>query len=276
MSVEIKRPSLDTAYYLNGFPKSGLHLLAAMVLPVAKPLIDEDGPFDKPWAGSFLDNSWTTRWSRLEPLLYKTGRLRAGTFLKAHTGHNDAIEQFLYYLGCAHVFIYRDPRDVAVSQAYHVVDEDDVRFAHPDKELYRALGSFDDVLAAVIEGIEGYPGVMERWALYAPWLEVDWTLKVRFEDAVRDTAGTAERVLTYGLERVARVFGSKPVINREAFDLLIARMVEAVQARTYSSTFRQGTAGSWREHFAEQHKWLFKESDADGWLTRLGYAEGGW
>jgi hypothetical protein len=276
VSVEVKAPDLGAAYYLNGFPKSGLHLLAAMMLPVAKPLMDQDGPFDKPWAGSFQDNSWTANWAKMEPLAYKLGRMTAGTFLKGHTGHNETIERYLYLLGAAHIFIYRDLRDVAVSQTFHILNSEDERFAHPDRELYADLGDFGDSLMAVIEGIGKYPGVLARWELYAPWLDVAWVHKIRFEDAVRDTEGVAERVLVYGLERVAQVFQKRPVVNREVFDLLVRQMADAARARKYSPTYRRGEPGEWREHFTEQHIEAFVRTDANGWLEKLGYEEGDW
>lgn len=259
-------------WYLNGFPKSGLHLVSLMLQPVARRMPQED-VWKRPWTGTFARNSWSDEWMPLEQILFKASRVRSGHYLKTHTGYKPEIEQFLYYLGVSHIFIYRDPRDIAVSQAHHVISDDDMRFVHPGKELYRAMGNFDDVLSAVIVGLDGYPGVMHRWQYYAPWLDVDWVYKVRFEDLRRKPRECADAILRYGLQRTAGIFNQTLTIVEDAFKAVVEAMVTRSGQTEDSPTFRRGNMGDWRGEFSGKHRQLFKETDTDSWLVRLGYEE---
>lgn len=269
----IEKPKFDLKFYMNGFPKSGLHFATLMMQPIVRPL-PADGFWDKPWAGTFRHNSWSDEWAPLEQILFKVGRIQAGYYLKAHCGYREEIERFTYYSGIAHVFIYRDLRDVVVSQAHHIQHEDDKRFAHPDKEMYRKLGGISEIITACITGLDRYPGVMQRWELYAPWLDVPWVHKVRFEDMRADAEKAAAGLLRYGLNRVAQIFGHKVIVDDGVFAVVTGLMAESAGQTERSATFRKGAVGGWREHFTEEHKRLFKERDTGGWLESLGYAEG--
>lgn len=272
MELEVERHTFMAKWYLNGFPKSGLHLLALILRPMARPMVEE-GPWDKPWAGTFANNSWTNEWVPLEKLLYKVSRLQDAHYFKAHTGYKEEVERFLWYSGISHIFVYRDLRDVAVSQSYHVVAGDDTRFSHPNKDLYRSLDSHEEVLKAVIAGIDKYPGVFDRWEQYAGWLDVNWVRKVRFEDLRNKPHETVRGLVLYGLGRVAPLFNYKIAVNGDVFDLLIDAMVAEAGDTDRSITFRKGTIGQWREEFTPEIVDLFKEHDKNNWLVRLGYEE---
>lgn len=280
----LERPAYAPKWLLNGFPKSGLHLLVGYLEPVAAPLVEKETPFRKNWGGTFYDHSWSNRWAPLEQSLYKFGRLQDQHFLRAHVGYRDEVERFLYYLGAAHAFVYRDPRDVAVSQAHHILAGDDERFVHPAKDAYRALAEeaggapgvlegegFEAVLRAVIEGYGPFPGVMARWRLYAPWVGVDWVLQCRFEELIGDREGQAARILEYGLGRVAKVWERTVRVEPDAFGLLVGLMAENSRDTGRSATFRQGTAGGWRGCFTGELCDLFRRTDVEGAVEALGY-----
>lgn len=262
--------NLAAKWLLNGFPKSGLHFCVQLMRPVIKEMIPGQLHV-MPWLGTFRHHSWSEEWSDIRLMLYMMGRLHIGCYFKSHVGWRQEIEDFLWYLGVAHVFIYRDMRDVAVSQAHHVLADDNERFMHPDKELYRSLGGFDDVLAAVIEGVGIYPGVMHRWEYYAPWLEVPWVYKLRFEEAIADRHKAAGSLLRYGLERVATLFGLNLHAEGGQFKEVVCQMVESSYDTENSVTYRKGAAGGWREAFTGRHVELFKQTDTNNWLARLGY-----
>lgn len=278
---ELQEEDFQPKWYLNGFPKSGLHWLALMLAPVAKPQFEDHRLWTMPWAGSFMLNSWTDREVPLERMTYKIGRLADGQYLKGHCAYSDEVERFLWYLGAACIFIFRDFRDVAVSQAYHVLSEDDDRMAHPDKDLYKTMDSFEDVLRAVIVGTTGsdgvvYPGVMERWQYYAGWLDADWVLKLRFENLKADTHQVAMRILRYGLRRASSIFLLEPQLITAGLETVAGWMVQAGKQKDKSPTFRKGAVGDWQEHFTPELARLFEETDWDNWLVQLGYAEEGW
>jgi len=286
----------EAKWICNGFPKSGTHLLVQMVQPVApyNPGT-ESGLFDKPWTGTFQGNSWTEEWAPLERTFFKAGRIRDGHMLKAHLGYNEDLERFLYLLGAVHIFIYRDLRDVAVSQAHHIIDSDAVhifiyrdlrdvavsqahhiidsdekRFAHPDPDVY-PRDDFDEVLAQVIAGIERFPGVVERWRYYAPWLDVDWVLSVRFRDLRDEPKVWAERIFTHAVHRNADNWGREIEFDPDGLRAVVNVMAKASRLREKSPTFREGKVGGWQEAFTERHRELFKASDTEGWLVKLGF-----
>jgi len=227
--------------------------------------------WEKPWAGTFTGNSFSADWVPLENVLFKIGRLLQGHYLLGHAGFRPEIERFLYYKGVTTLLVFRDFRDVCVSQAHHVLHEDDWTHAHPAKDVYRAMDTFDDVLEAVILGIPGFPGVMERWELYCDWLYVDWVLKVSYESLVAQPKDFAKLLAENWMGRVAKLWGKNPTIEPFALELLTTQMVESMQQTELSPTFREGIPGGWKEAFTDKHIDLFKETDVNHWLVRLGY-----
>jgi len=263
-------------FVLNGFPKSGLHLAELMVSPVVRAQ-ENDPLFSDAWVGTFNGHAWTNEWLPLRAITYRLARVQAGRYVKGHCGHRDEIEQFSYYSGAAVVFIYRDLRDVAVSQAHHILNPDSRQFKHPNKAIYEELGSFDAVLAAVIEGLGPYPGVLERWALYAPWLDCEWVLAMPFERMRNEPERASAEILEYGMRRVIASVGLEMRLDDAQFAEMVRTMALASQQRQLAANFRKGNVGGWREAFTPEHKKLFKAHDRDGWLVRLGYEVGdGW
>lgn len=277
---DLRQEHFIPKWYLNGFPKSGLHWVSLMMMPLAKPHVTDHELWGKPWAGTFHGNSWTDNSVLLEKVTYRIGRLPDGHYLKGHSAYSPELERFLWHLGASVIFISRDLRDVAVSKAYHVLTDDDTRWAHPEKDLYRAMGSFEDVLRAVIVGVEGkkatYPGVVDRWHKYAGWLDLDWVCKVRFEDLAEDANEVAKTIIRHGFQRAASVFGLDPIMINENLDVMANLMVQAGQRTDLSPTYRKGEVGNWHDHFTPELARLFAETDTDDWLVRLGYAEDGW
>ena len=257
-------------FYLNGFPKAGLHLLTMLVMGVCRPYVDT---FRDMWAGTFGGNAWTNGEGDLRFVLYRIGQVPPGHYLQAHAGYFPDLEKMLRWTGVAHVFIIRDLRDVAVSQAHHIISSDNVRYMHPAKKAYTMLGGFDEVLIAVIEGLGPFPGVMDRWRLYAPWLDVEETLVVRYEEARADLEATARQVLEHGLAQIYPLQGEQLKVEASMFDQQVKGMLATGGNPQLSPTYRAARVGDWREAFKYHHKAAFKATDADGWLVRLGYEE---
>lgn len=261
---------LGCKWYLNGFPKSGLHLAVQLIRPLASAM--PPGQLRaKPWAGTFSHHSWSADWDKLPLRMYQLGELRPGRYFKAHCGHLHDVEAFMWLLGVAHVFVYRDFRDVAVSQTYHIMSNNK-HFQHPGRDKFLALGGKDEVLRAVIVGLDEYPGVMERWELYAPWLSVDWLFKFRFEDAIANVARMADRLVRYGLNRLGQIFEMR--FGAATTSELVENMVASAGRKEEAPTYRAGRVGDWRHEFNNEHRRLFKETDKNNWLARLGYEEG--
>jgi len=261
---------LEAKWILNGFPKSGLHLVTNMLRPVVKPM--PPGQFRaKHWSGTFREHSWSNEWANMDLMYFQMSQVQMGHYLKGHIGHTLEIEDFLWKLGVAKVFIFRDLRDVVVSQAHHILNENDDRFVHPGKDEYRALPDFDAVLEACIVGLGEWPGVLARWELYAPWRDVKWVLPVRYERAREIPHIVAGELLKYSVARVGGLIGISISDVGEGYAPVCKMMADASQQTEFSPTFRKGEIGGWREAFTERHKQLFKQVDENDWLIQLGY-----
>ncbi len=159
-------------------------------------------------------------------------------------------------------FIYRDPRDLLVSQVYFATE---MREEHGMHAYYQSLPDVGARLKAAITGvnIEGthMVSVRERYAGVFHWLEQPSVMCVRFEDLIDNR----ERTLNAMLDQIEKTGYKIPTPRAEA----IAILVDAIQPKK-SHTFRSGKTGGWRKHFTAEHKALFTEVAGD-LLVRLGY-----
>ncbi len=172
---------------------------------------------------------------------------------------------FLCRPGRVNYFVYRDPRDLLVSQVFFATDMHEEHGMH---EYYRSLPDFGERLKVAITGIDRdgvyMVSVKQRCEGVFGWLEQKHLLCLRFEDLInhRDTA------LNAMLDEVEKTGYEIPTPRQAALTVL----ADAVQPGK-SRTFRSGQTGGWREHFSEEHKKLFKEVAGD-LLVRLGYEKG--
>ncbi len=266
-------------FYLNSFPKAGLHLLDLLVMPLASPMPADE--FDAPWAGMFKGNSFSIQPKAIQQITWKIGRTQPRSFTKGHLGHNQEIEFFLYYLGITHILAYRDFRDVAVSLTYHILSDKKVTdvetgkekdlLPHQGKEDFRRLGGFDEILEAVIVGHDVFPGVMERWEGYAGWFNIPWVLRLSFEDMRSNPGKCARAIIQFTFDRYAHIVDMGTKLNEDAVGTMAQTMADSSQRTNISPTFRKGNIGDWRTHFKPHHIKLMKETDRNDWLVTLGY-----
>lgn len=255
--------------YLNGFPKSGLHLISLWVASFLNPA----GVDDANWLGTFRHNGWSRGWCNLEVFREALSRLRMGDFLRGHAGYTDDIHDALYELGIGTVFIYRDLRDVAVSQMFHIMNTNSKKFKGEGKDAFRALPTNEDRLCAVIEGFQVYAPLFERWEMYAPWLDADWVLKVTFEQMVNNAKPTVTLLIRYLYGVAARNQGfSGAEVRPGVIEQMALNAITMGRQTDRSPTFRKGKTGGWKKHFTPKVKACFKAHAGD-WLIRLGYEQ---
>ena len=234
--------------------------------PVLEKELMEYGKLARHWSGTHSNNSFSLSVEIPRSVVgWQLARVHEGRHIKTHMAHYDWLQEYLYNLGVAHVFIYRDLRDVAVSQVHHIRGKG----KHTNKSLYQAMG-FDDALAAVIEGVSIYEGVLERWERYAPWLNDPNTLAVSFEDFKNRGFQMARAIVEHGYKKLGECLGIELKLTGAAFSRLYRDMVRAGGQTEKSDTFRSGRTGGWKEAFTDRHKDLFKSLD-NGWLVKLGY-----
>lgn len=261
--------------YLNSFPKAGTHLVNLMLATLCSPVLGIGGVFtnkgEKNWAGSVTMGGWgDSEIENTDRMRIIFGEMPQGTYIKGHSVYTKETEASLLQNGIATMFLYRDPRDIAVSQAFHIMNEDDIKFCHPGKEIYRALPDFEHVLIAVIEGIGEFPGLFDRWEKFAPWFDVDWVIKLRYEDLISDPYIQSVRLITYLYTFLGLQYGVNLEINQEDLKAAAEAMVSAMGRTDLSPTFRKGGSGGWRNYFTKPVRGAFEKCSGN-WLERLGY-----
>jgi sulfotransferase 6B1 len=182
-------------------------------------------------------------------------------------GYLDATPEnasFLTEAGRVNYFIYRDPRDMLVSQVFFATD---MHEGHGMHAYYNSLPDFDARLKVAITGIDKdglkMVSVKQRYEGVFQWLETPGVMCIRFEDLVNNRDAT----LLSMLDEVEKTGYKIPTPREKALSVL----VDAIQPKK-SHTFRSGKTGGWVNHFSEEHKKLFKEITGD-LLVRLGYEE---
>lgn len=180
-------------------------------------------------------------------------------------GYVDATPENVAFLCTPHrvnYFIYRDPRDLLVSQVFFATDMHEEHGMH---DFYKALPDFGERLKVAITGIDHgglyMVNVKQRYATVFEWLEQPHVMPIRFEDLINNRDATLGAML----DEVESIGYQIPTPREKA--LLV--LTEAIQPRK-SHTFRSGKTGGWKTHFTEGHKELFKDVGGD-LLIRLGY-----
>jgi hypothetical protein len=180
-------------------------------------------------------------------------------------GYVEATPENVVFLCQAHrvnYFIYRDPRDMLVSQVFFASDMHEEHGMHA---YYKSLPDFGARLKVAITGIDESDvymvSVNQRYASVFEWLQQDHVMCIRFEDLIHQRDATLDAML----DEVESTGYKIPTEREKALSILRT----AIQPRK-SRTFRSGKTGGWREHFTQEHKELFKEITGD-LLVRLGY-----
>jgi hypothetical protein len=161
-------------------------------------------------------------------------------------------------------FIYRDPRDVVVSEAHYLRDMNRWHRLH---SYFRKATSMEDAIMLSINGLDppvpgiSYPNIAARFARYIGWLERDDCLSMRFEDLVSERQP----------ELIRQVAAFYALRTSTSFDLdaAIETMTLSIAPKK-SHTFRSGKKAGWQREFTPAHRARFAELAGD-LLVRLGY-----
>jgi hypothetical protein len=240
---------------VNSIPKSGTHLLDQIVGAI--PSTRNYGEFISSMTSSF-------RFQRQAPE-HACRRLQGAVpseLVRAHLFYSDDVAATLQRLRFVHYFIYRDPRDVVVSEALYYRR---INRWHRLHTLFRDAASDGEAILMAIKGLADqsfyFPDIGARLDHYSPWINQPAVHAIRFEDLI-----SAERV-----ERIRDLmtFYAASTHASAAIDDLCNRAVAAI-APAKSHTYRSGKSGGWRSAFTDEHREAFKQV-ASRQLISLGY-----
>lgn len=242
------------------FPKSGTHLLDQILLGFSRV-----APFSRRLHSFFAGYEGESGRKRsLDETLAWVDSLRPLDVASAHLFAWDEVVARVATPAFVPYFIFRDPRDVAVSHVFYITDMEPNHVHHA---YYASLPDFEARLRVSILGrpeadVE-FPDLAGRFAPYLGWLDQPSVLKIHFEHLVNDRARTLNLILDHLLARLGTSTLRAP---RE-------RVLEALDSSinpSRSPTFRTGKTGEWRQYFTPEHKKIFKDVAGD-LLIRLGY-----
>jgi sulfotransferase 6B1 len=240
----------------NSVPKSGTHLLNQIVAPFAK--VDYETFFTSV-------PSFPHREIPKAKMLSSLARVIPGEMISAHLHYVEEYERMLESKNAVHYFIYRDPRDIVVSEAHYLTH---INTWHQLHAQFKALPSDEARISLAILGNQDphynndYPDVAGRYRKYAPWIGRESCFAVRYEDLVSETRETiiAEMVDFY----------AKRVGHKDRGALVRDALVSIDPHKSF--TYRQGKSGGWRSVLSEKHKVQLKEVAGD-LLIHLGYEQ---
>lgn len=263
--LQWKRFSFDDAppIFGNSKPKSGSHLLLQILNGFTKVM-----PYKYVDAGPVRTITKDGRRRSADEILADLRSIPDGVIGWGYVDSTPENASFLTQAGRVNYFIYRDPRDMLVSQVFFATD---MHEGHGMHEYYNSLPDFGERLKVAITGIDRgrlkMVSVKQRYEGVFQWLAQKDVMCIRFEDLINNRDATLNSML----DEVEKTGYKIPTPREKALSIL----VEAIQPGK-SHTFRSGKTGGWKNHFTDEHKSLFKEVAGD-LLARLGYEkDNGW
>jgi len=241
---------------VNSFPKSGTHLLYQILEDL--PELNKYNTF----IASMTSVAQKER-SKVE-LLRILESLIDGEIARAHLFYSDTFDLYIKNEKIIHLFIYRDPRDVVISEANYLFDMNPFHRLH---KYFKKFPSIDDRIMFSIKGNDffntpiNYPNIQHRFKKYEGWLLSSSTFGIKYEELV----GSSQKEKIHG---IISFFLSK-IDNKYDINDLIKIAISNVNP-TKSHTFREGGTQKWKKYFNDKHKKVFKEIGGE-LLIDLGY-----
>jgi plasmid stabilization system protein ParE len=249
----------------NAMPKSGSHLIIQVLQGLTRL-----GPFVNPGMPPVNRAEDNKKLSDMA-VLSNIRRMAAGDIGYGYVGAQELFVSALTQPGRATIFVYRDPRDMIISQIFYATT---MHPRHWMRSYYSKLPNMEARINAAIQGVSETGSeltpVRRRYETYLGWLDQPAVLSLRFEDLILERQAALERILDYISARTRLPDGRASAFKAGRAACLAA--LEQAVAPKKSGTFRKGQPGNWREHFTPGNIALFKEHAGD-LLLRLGYEQ---
>ena len=248
----------NASYYcslINSFPKSGTHLLYQV------------------FRNQYFIKDYKVFVASMPSLCKKPQKESKIINSIKNITNNELVRSHIYYSKDAdeilsnssvHYFIYRDPRDVVISEANYLYNMNRWHRLH---KYFKKYVNLDDRIKFAIQGNEFhntdifYQNINERFLDYIGWINNSNVLSVRYEDLVSVKKNQSiEKILKYYIAQ-----------NHTSLDinLLISNSIKSIDPAK-SHTFNTGGIDKWKQYFTNEHKDLFKQY-AGNLLIKLGY-----
>lgn len=246
----VNRPVL-----LNSIPKSGTHLLY-QVLEVLPSLTDK---------GEFIASipSRPYRFRSKKKIKSKIDFTTPGELVRAHLFYDSNVHNELIEKKMVKYFIYRDPRDIVISEAMYLAE---MNQWHGMSKYFRNLTT-EECITLAIKGLDfkkEYPDINERVNWYRGWFDKEDFFKVKFENLIDD------KIQKLIVGNIVKYYQVEKNLDFD-IDEVISNALKNIIPKN-SHTFRSGNKKTWKEILSNEQKNLIKDYIGD-LLIELGYEE---
>lgn len=170
--------------------------------------------------------------------------------------------------------VWRDGRDVLISQYYHSLfknDRDNARLV----DIYRSELRFSDYTDVQRNLIAFMEYVFEKklyprfsWSEFTnKWADCNHCVHVRYEDMRENPVGELQRIVDKISGSALDVEKYEMIVENHSFEKIAGRKVGE---ENVGSFMRKGVIGDWKSHFTSEARELFHFYAGDA-LVRLGY-----
>ncbi|QUY44829.1 sulfotransferase domain-containing protein [Acaryochloris marina] len=250
----------------NSYPKSGTHLLYQILYSI---------PGLHKWDDIVSVQALCGVMNTVDHIRWKVGSAPNHAIVRSHLMYCDEIFKILKDFNCKTLFIYRDLRDVAVSHARWVTNEERI-FLH---NFYIAEDTFDQQLMYSIKGVPigspfssnaSQPDIGSDFRRWSGWITDPGTLSIKFEDLVGERGGGSEDKRLLRIEQILDHL-SISIPTRKVKDQFASYVLNPNDSHTFQKGGK-GSIGGWKTYFTENHKTEFKKV-AGELLIHLGYEQ---
>jgi hypothetical protein len=242
--------------FVAGLPKSGTTWLEQMLSSfpgIYEALIPEVAAYELKTGGSHDYELPDDIFQRLTGMLVLT---------KMHVHGSKHNVEVLKQSSIRHVVLYRDLRDVAVSEYFYVRQTP----WHPMHPHYRTIGVKDGLMLFAERTLPGYISWVRSWHANH---DKELSLEVRYESLVADPAGQLTRIASHLLmQHTPKLIAS--IVDAHSFTRLSGGRERGQTSE--QSFFRSGTTGDWRNHFDETVTAAYKSALGE-FLIEFGYEQ---
>jgi sulfotransferase 6B1 len=232
-----KRPPI----VVNSLPKSGTHLL--MQIARAMP--------DRRHYGTFIAQTPTmaVRMRTQGNIDTLISRIVPGEVLGAHLHYTPETARAFSSINAVHLFIWRDPRDVLLSEAHYLAEMNPWHAMH---KTFKALSNTEARVKLAITGTDDgrYPGAEDRIGAYMGWLGKPGCVSLRYEELISPETQVRE------CQRILNAYdvacrGSAPLPS-------VQDLIKAINPMR-SHTFNRGGIARWRREMSGENLALCQE-----------------
>lgn len=254
---ELKKRIYNPPVVVNSFPKSGTHLLLQIVQVL---------PALRDW-GLFLAStpSFTFKETPTRKMASNISEIANRELVLAHMFFSKDVHSALLGRSTVNYFIFRDPRDVVISEAHYLT------YSNKCHKLHKFFKSLPDMNSRILFSIRGakhsffngYPNINRRFNRYKPWINQTNVLSIKFEDLLSSKRNES-------IQRIMQFYTDKVNDKIDVENLVQNALVNINPLKSH--TFREGKPSTWKELFTPTHKAEFKKI-AGNLLIELEYEQ---